>query len=96
MPRKSWEPKEGERSHFHEVYIDETSQNGHHFLVLGGIIIPREMSELFEADMILARRRKDLNSKGLLREMGWSEVSNKDSTTTSRFLTHSFHLRPAT
>jgi hypothetical protein len=44
MPRKSWETKEEERHRFHEVYIDETSQNGHHFLVLGGIIIPREMS----------------------------------------------------
>jgi hypothetical protein len=78
MSRKPWEPKQEERHRFHEVYIDETSQNGHHFLVLGGIIIPREMSAEFESDIIQARRRKDLNSKGRLREMGWSEVSNGD------------------
>jgi hypothetical protein len=77
MPRKPWEPKEEERRRFHEIYIDETSQNGHHFLVLGGIIIPREISAAFEADMLSARRRP-LNSKGLPREMAWSEVSNGD------------------
>jgi hypothetical protein len=77
MPRKPWEPTEEERHRFHEVYIDESSQNGHHFLVHGGIIIPRELSADFEADMISARRRP-LNSKGQHREMGWSEISNHD------------------
>lgn len=69
-------PKESERRLFHEIYIDETSQNDHHFLVLGGIIIPREVSAEFEADMFEARpTRLRFNSKGERREMGWSEVS---------------------
>jgi hypothetical protein len=80
MSRNPWVPKESERRLFHEIYIDETSQNGHHFLVLGGIIIPREFSAEFTADIIEARRPRlhALNSKGQLRELGWSEVSNGD------------------
>jgi hypothetical protein len=80
MPRKPWVPKESERKRFHEIYIDETSQNGHHFLVLGGIVIPLELSSEFTADMIEARRPglHKLTSKGHLREMGWSEISNGD------------------
>lgn len=80
MSRKIWVPKESERRLFHEIYIDETSQNGHRFLVLGGIVIPREFSAEFEADIIEARRPRlhSLNSKGQLRELGWSEISNGD------------------
>jgi hypothetical protein len=63
MPRKPWVPLPHEAKRFHEIYIDETSQNGHHFLVLGGIIIPLELSADFEADMISARR-KPLDSRG--------------------------------
>jgi hypothetical protein len=79
MPRKPWEPREHERHLFHEVYIDESSQNDHRFLVLGGIIIPREASAEFEADMFEARSpRLRYDSKGQPREMGWSEVSKGD------------------
>jgi len=51
MPRALREPREFERHLFHEVYIDETSRNDHRFLALGGIIIPRELSAEFEADI---------------------------------------------
>lgn len=80
MPRKPWVPREQEKHLFHEIYIDETSQNGHRFLVLGGIVIPREYSAEFTADIIEARRPRLYNftSKGLLREMGWSEISKGD------------------
>ncbi|MGL6061117.1 MAG: DUF3800 domain-containing protein [Bradyrhizobium sp.] len=80
MPRKPWEPREFERLLFHEVYIDETSQNDHHFLLMGGIVMPLHASEQFTADMIEARspRLRRLNSKGHLPEMGWSEVSSGD------------------
>jgi hypothetical protein len=77
MARKPWVPREHERHLFHEVYIDESSQRNHHFLVHGGIMIPRELSADFEADIIAARRRP-LTSSGQHREMGWSEVSNGD------------------
>lgn len=43
----------------------------------GGIIIPRELYADFEADMLSARTRP-LTSKGFVREMAWSEVSNGD------------------
>jgi hypothetical protein len=80
MPRDSWVPRQFERHLFHEVYIDETSQNDHHFLVLGGIMVPREVSAAFEADILEARRPRlrSVSSKGQLREIGWSEVSNGD------------------
>ena len=68
MAKEPWEPKEHERHLFHEIYIDETTQGEHHFLVLGGILLPREISAEFEADMIAARpRRLQIpTSKGLL------------------------------
>jgi hypothetical protein len=80
MPRKPWVPKESERRLFHEIYVDETSQNGHHFLVLGGIMIPREYSAEFTADIIEARRPglHKFTSKGDLCELGWSEISKGD------------------
>jgi Protein of unknown function (DUF3800) len=80
MSRAPREPSEHERHLFHEIYIDETSQNDHHFLLLGGIMIPREMSAEFEADILEARAPRLLSrsSKGHLREMGWSEVSTGD------------------
>src|SRR5262249_7696584 len=85
MPRKPWVPREFERHLFHEIYIDESSQGGHRFLVHGGIIIPRELYADFEADMISARTRPR-NSKGLHREMGWSEISNGDYNEYERVL----------
>ena len=80
MPRRLWEPPEQEKHQFHEVYIDETSQNDHHFLLLGGIVMPLAASADFTTNMIEARppRLRRLNSKGHLPEMGWSEVSNGD------------------
>ena len=79
MPRALREPREFERHLFHEIYIDETSQNDHRFLALGGIIIPRELSVEFEADMLAARSKKlRYDSKGAPLEMGWSEVSKGD------------------
>src|SRR4051794_37312887 len=93
MSRKPWEPIEEERYRFHEIYIDESSQGGHHFLVHGGIMIPRELCADFEADMIGARTRPK-NSKGLHREMGWSEISNGDYEEYERVL-EAFFSYPA-
>lgn len=79
MPRH-WKPRPFEAHLFHEIYIDETAQNDHNFLVLGGIVLPRRLSAQFEAHILEARHPRLLSrtSKGLLREMGWSEVSNGD------------------
>lgn len=79
MARESWVPKEHERELFHEIYIDETSQNDHRFLVLGGIVIPREFYAEFESDIFEARpSRLRFDSKGNPRELGWSEISKGD------------------
>ena len=60
-----------------EVYLDETSQTGHRFLIIGGITIPRHFSEQFENDVLEARRPKlaaeRAHSDGL-REMKWTDV----------------------
>ncbi len=64
-----------------EVYIDETSQTGHRFLVIGGIVIPQLFSEKFEQD-ILAARHPDLLAErpgaDKLRQIGWKAVGNGD------------------
>jgi hypothetical protein len=76
MPRH-WEPLPHEVNFFQEIYIDESSQNDHHFLVLGGIMLPRFLSAQFETDIIEARhpRLVSRNSEGKLREIGWKYVS---------------------
>jgi len=75
-----WIPQAHEAHLFHEIYIDETSQNDHAFLVLGGVMIPHAMFRKFEADILEARkpRLRSLNSKGELREIKWSMVTTGD------------------
>ena len=74
------EPRPEEAHLFQEIYIDESSQNDHHFLVLGGIVIPRYLSAEFEADIIDARKPRlySKTSAGDLREIAWSEVGKGD------------------
>jgi hypothetical protein len=82
MAKKTpWIPREHEAQLFHELYMDESSQNGRHrFFVFGGIILPMTYSDLFEAAMIEARppRLKRIRSNGLLPEIAWKFVSNGD------------------
>jgi hypothetical protein len=80
MPRKLWIPKEHEAQLFSEVYIDETSQNNHRFMVLGGIMFPLVYSDQFEEAMVAARskRLRHIHSSGLMTEIGWKYVGNGD------------------
>jgi hypothetical protein len=55
MPRKPWVPLPHEADLFCNVYIDESSQTKHRYLILGGIIVPLSHAALFEADMVAAR-----------------------------------------
>jgi hypothetical protein len=75
-----WEPRPHEANLFEEIYIDETSQTGHRFLVMGGIVIPRKFSTQFEADIINARlpRLPVLNRNGKPKEIGWNCISKGD------------------
>jgi hypothetical protein len=55
MPRDSWVPLPHEAKLFHEVYIDESSQTKHRYMVLGGLCIPLSYSAAFEADIVAHR-----------------------------------------
>jgi hypothetical protein len=55
MPRESWVPLPHEANLFHEVYIDESSQTKHRYMILGGLCVPLSHSAEFEADIIAAR-----------------------------------------
>jgi hypothetical protein len=73
----AWTPLPHEAHLFSEVYIDESSQTKHRYLVLGSLIIPMSHADLQEADVIAARgedippKRKD----GTPRVMKWEKVS---------------------
>src|SRR4051812_3502620 len=79
MPRR-WEPLPHEANLFHEIYIDESSQNDHHYMVIGGIVVPRAFSPQLEDDIDNSKpgRLRGVNSKGQPREAGWKLVSNGD------------------
>jgi hypothetical protein len=50
-----WEPLPHEADLFCNVYIDESSQTKHRYLVLGALIVPLSHAEIFESDIIAAR-----------------------------------------
>ena len=79
MPRH-WEPLPHEAKLFHEIYIDESSQNDHHYMVIGGIVVPRDFSAQLEEDLDQSKpsRLRGIDSKGNRREAGWKFVSTGD------------------
>jgi hypothetical protein len=50
-----WEPLPHEADLFCNVYVDESSQTKHRYLVLGGLLVPLSHAAAFEADIIAAR-----------------------------------------
>jgi hypothetical protein len=66
-------PRAHETHLFNEIYIDETSQNDHRFLVIGGIMLPLKYSALFERAIFTARspRLQKRHTNGHLTELGW-------------------------
>jgi Protein of unknown function (DUF3800) len=64
-----------------EVYIDETSQTGQRFLVLGGLTIPKYLSTEFDAYIANARTHKltpRLRSDMTMTEMAWNDIGKGD------------------
>lgn len=64
-----------------EVYIDETSQTGQRFLILGGITLPHYLSADFDAYIANARTRKlaiRLNHSLQASEMSWNDIGKGD------------------
>jgi hypothetical protein len=55
MPRDAWVPRPEEADRFYQVYIDESSQTKHRYLVMGGLCVPLAYSAIFEADIITHR-----------------------------------------
>src|SRR5450759_2679614 len=54
-----------------EIYIDESSQNNHRFLVIGAILVMQQDSSSL-CDLIMKARLPDLPEK----EAKWGKVSN--------------------
>src|SRR6185312_8724520 len=51
----TWEPLSHEADLFYNVYIDESSQNKHRYLILGGLVVPLQHAAMFEADIRASR-----------------------------------------
>lgn len=77
MPRKPWTPLPHEADLFCNVYIDESSQTKHRFLVLGGLVVPLSHAAAFESDIIAARDHTIPISKpdGTPRVIKWEKAN---------------------
>jgi hypothetical protein len=77
MPRKPWVPRPEEARFFHHIYIDESSQNDHDYMVLGGIVVPLAFAAQMEEDIYNAKPDsfRGIGKNGLPREVGWKLVS---------------------
>src|ERR1700722_4415421 len=69
-----------------EVFIDESSQNNHRFLVLGGVIV-RLMEREALCRQLMPARLPDLPAK----EAKWVKVSRAKLTAYKRFIDVFFH-----
>jgi len=74
------EPRSFEAHLFTEIYLDETSQSGPRFLIIGGIAFPRKYSALFEQTIIAARgtRLPAFHKDGEPREIKWNTCGRGD------------------
>jgi hypothetical protein len=64
-----------------ELYLDETSQTGHRFLIFGGISVPLSCSKTFEDGILEARRPRlsaERSGTNGLRELKWKDVTKGD------------------
>jgi hypothetical protein len=73
MPRT---PSPQDPDVYSDIYIDESSQNALHYLLIGGIIVSRRHSPAFEAAVIEARGTDlPVESGGEKREAKWQKAS---------------------
>lgn len=77
----------------YDLYIDESSQTKHQFLVLGGIIVEATLASSLEEELFKARL-PDLPA----RELGWTKVSRTKLEAYKRyvdvFFTNRYRIRP--
>jgi hypothetical protein len=72
MPRDSWVPRPEEADRFYQVYVDESSQTKHRYLVMGALCVPVAYSAAFDADIIAHRD----HTVPLLRPDGSTSIAN--------------------
>jgi len=73
-----WTPLPEEADLFCNVYIDESSQQGFRYLVLGGLVVPLSHAELLESDLRAARETTNIpltRPDGTPRVMKWEKLN---------------------
>jgi hypothetical protein len=78
IPDDDWVPLEHERDLFFNVYIDETSQTQHRYLMIGGLSVSLSYAEQLETDIIAARAKTVVPSTqpdGTPRVMKWEKLN---------------------
>jgi hypothetical protein len=74
-----WTPQPTEADLFHHVYIDESSQTKHRFLVIGGLIVASSHAKALEDAITTAR--EGTRQPGLCGEMAVHSPSSGPSVT---------------
>jgi hypothetical protein len=96
IPDDDWAPLEHERDKFFSVYIDETSQTKHRYLMIGGLAVPLSHTAQLEADIIAARAGTIVPSKqpdGTPRVMKWEKLNKKNSHVYEKVVETVFNFR---
>lgn len=88
MPRDSWIPRADEVDRFYQVFIDESSQTKHRYLVMGGVCIPLAYAAAFEADLM--EKRDDttplVKPDGVPKLMKWEKATAYNLPAYKRFV----------
>ena len=77
-PTDDWIPRADELNLFHNVYIDESSQTKHRFLVIGGLIVASSYAKAFEDAITKARegtRQPTTRRDGNPFKMKWTKCN---------------------
>lgn len=71
----------------YHIYCDESRQSKDRFMIIGGIIIPAESVQNFEATMQQYRAEQNMHA-----ELKWSKVTNQKYKEYQRFIDYFFAL----
>jgi hypothetical protein len=88
MPRDSWAPRPEEADRFYQVFIDESSQTKHRYLVMGGACVPLAYAAAFEADLIAQRDHTTplVKADGKPKLMKWEKANAYNLVAYKRFV----------
>jgi hypothetical protein len=91
-----WEPPPHEADLFCNVYVDESSQTKHRYLVIGGLVVPLSHAALFEADIAAARSNTFIpvhRPDGTPRVMKRQKVNQYNLDIYKKIVEVAFHFR---